>query len=160
MYKRTNRKITYLLYTYRDSKASITQINISLFLSKEKIAGHASRLTIRDLHWNGFLEKYLTSKLAMAIAKCQWAKQKLEDDRTRALQVLRTGALILLFVHWKCFVLWLAHTKSIVILPYIQVEILSPCFLHVHRLYDAAAPSPGLRLRSPGSLAIIKQKCL
>ena len=58
-----------------------------------------------------------------------------------------------LFVHWKCFVLWLAHTKSIVILPYIQVENISPCFLHVHRLYDAAA-SPGSRLRSPGSLPI------
>ena len=61
-----------------------------------------------------------------------------------------------LFVHWICFVLWLAQTKSIVILPYIQVEIFSPCFLHVHRLYDAAA-SPGARLRSPGSLAINKK---
>ena len=35
----------------------------------------------------------------------------------------------------------------------IQVDIFSPCFLHVHRLYDAAA-SPGSRLRSPGSLEI------
>ena len=31
-----------------------------------------------------------------------------------------------LFVHWKCFVPWLAHTNSIVTLPYIQVEIFSP----------------------------------
>ena len=28
-----------------------------------------------------------------------------------------------LFIYWKCFALWLAHTKSIVTLPYIQVEI-------------------------------------
>ena len=64
---------------------------------------------------------------------------------------LETAASILIS-HWKCFVLWLAHTKSIVILPYIQVESFCLCFLHVHRLYDAAA-SPGSRLRSLGSLA-------
>ena len=57
-----------------------------------------------------------------------------------------------LFVHWKCFVLWLAHTTSIFTVLYIQVEILSQCFLHVHRLYDATA-SPGSRLRSHGSSA-------
>ena len=47
--------------------------------------------------------------------------------------------------------MWLAHAKSIVTLPYSQVEIFSPRFLHVYRLYDAAT-SPALRLRLRGSL--------
>ena len=74
------------------------------------------------------------------------SKTKARGRQNRAVQVLRTGALILLFEKKRnisvCTLLQTSRSRFF------------PCFLHVHQLYDATA-SPYSPLRSLGSWIII-----